>query len=187
MAELREVDGFLFSDEDSYKAAQKEAKAVEYLKKQLSGKDGTAILKIYNQLLEQNIFHTQVGYTFLHDIYVALRRQTKIADSVIPPIKVDSVAKKEAAPVQEKQEEKPPKVIVKTIGGASAKQNKYLKIVVAVLVVVVIGMFAITLTSQSPTILDYETKLQNKYASWEQQLTEREAQIKLKEAQLNMD
>lgn len=187
MAELREVDGFLFSDEDSYQAAQKEAKAVEYLKKQMSGKDGKSILKIYNQLLEQNIFHTQVGYTFLHDINIALHRQTKIADSVISPIKVDPIVKKEVAPAPEKQEEKPPKVIVKTIGGGSAKQNKYLKIVVAVLVLVIVGMFAITLTSQTPTILDYETKLQNKYAAWEQQLTEREALIKQKEAQLNLD
>ena len=187
MAELKELDGFLFSDEESYQAALKEAKAVEYLKKQMSGKDGKSILKIYNQLLDQNVFHTQIGYTFLHDINVALHRQSKIADSVISPIKVEPIVKKEAAPVQVEKEEKPPKVIVKTIGSESVKQNKYLKIVVVVLVLVIAGMFAITLTSRTPTVLNYETQLQNKYAAWEQQLTEREAQIKLKEAELNLD
>ena len=84
-------------------------------------------------------------------------------------------------------EEKPPKVIVKTVSSGTTKQVKSLRIIILVLVAVIIGMFGITLTSNLPTIVDYETKLQNKYAAWEQQLTEREAQVKQKEAQLNIN
>ena len=187
MAELREVDGFVFSSEEEYRDALKEEKAVAYLKKQMSGKDGKSILKIYNQLLEQNVFHTEVGYAFLHDVNLALHRQTKIAESVILPIPVDRKTVKEVQKVTEEAKEKPPKVIVKTINSNATKQVKQLRIVIAVLALVIVGMFAITLTSRTPTIIDYETKLQNKYAAWEQQLTQREAQIKEKEAQLNLD
>ena len=188
MAELREVDGFLFSSEEEYQNALKEEKAVLYLKKQLSGKDGKSILKVYNQLLEQNIFQTEVGYSFLHDINLALHRQTKIADSVIAPIRVEkkNTATPEASG-EKTLEEKPPKVIVKTVSSGTTKQVKSLRIIILVLVAVIIGMFGITLTSNLPTIVDYETKLQNKYAAWEQQLTEREAQVKQKEAQLNIN
>ncbi len=187
MADLKEVNGFVFTDEEEFQNALKEAKAVEYLKKQLSGKDGKSILKVYNQLLDQKVFHTEVGYSFLHDVNVALHRQTKIAESVIRPIEVEQIVKKEPVPVLEEVQEKPPKVIVKTIGSGSARQVKQLRIIIVVLVLVIVGMFGITLSSQTPTVLNYETQLQNKYAAWEQQLTEREAQIKLKEAELNLD
>ena len=189
MAELREVDGFLFSTEEEYQNALKEQKAVAYLKKQMSGKDGKSILKVYNQLLEQKIFKTEVGYAFLHDINLALHRQSKIAESVIKPIPVERAVIKETMTISnaEAPEEKPPKVIVKTIQANSSKQVKALRIVIIVLIVVIIGMFGITLTSQTPTIIDYETKLQDKYAAWEQQLTQREAQIKAKELELNID
>ena len=175
MAQLRMVDGFLFQDEEEYKAALKEQKAILYLRQQISGKNAQEILRIYSQLLEQKLFHTEVGYAFLHDIYVSLSHQKSINNSDIPIIKIE---KKE--PVVIEKEVKP-----KRHKATSSSQVKALKIMVVSLLVVVIAMFAITLTSTNPTILDYETKLQNKYASWEQQLTEREAQVAAREAALN--
>lgn len=59
--------------------------------------------------------------------------------------------------------------------------NLYLKIVIVLLVAVIGGMFYILQTSDSPTILNYETKLVNKYATWEEKLDEREAKLKEKE------
>ena len=47
----------------------------------------------------------------------------------------------------------------------------------AILVVCVVAMFAMALTSDSPTIVDYQSKLLNRYASWEQELTEREKAV----------
>ena len=51
----------------------------------------------------------------------------------------------------------------------------------AILVVCVVAMFAMTLTSDSPTIINYENKLIDKYAAWEQELDEREAALKERE------
>ncbi len=46
---------------------------------------------------------------------------------------------------------------------------------------VVIGMLVITLADNQPNILNYENKILDKYAQWEMELEEREAQLKEKE------
>ena len=55
------------------------------------------------------------------------------------------------------------------------------------LILLVIAMFVITLTGNNPTILNYEQKLQNKYAGWEQELTERENAVREKERELSLN
>ena len=54
----------------------------------------------------------------------------------------------------------------------------------AVLVILIALMFYITTTSKNPNIINYEKALQNKYVDWEQELTEREQQIREKEKEL---
>lgn len=174
MADLKVVDGFSFQSEEEYKAALKEQKAIAYLKQQISGKNATEILRIYTQLIDQKLFHTVVGYAFLHDLYTALLRQKSIQNNSIPLIYTEK--KETAKPVVEEKK--------KPVASASSSQVKILRIMVVALLVLVVGMFGITLTSTSPTILDYETKLQNKYASWEQELTQREAAVSQREAQV---
>lgn len=50
--------------------------------------------------------------------------------------------------------------------------------------IAVIAMFMITLNSDNPNVLNYEKALTNRYAAWEQELTEREAKIREKEMEL---
>lgn len=52
-----------------------------------------------------------------------------------------------------------------------------------ILAIVVGAMFAIALTSAQPNILNYERALINKYAAWEQELTERENRLREQERQ----
>ena len=57
-------------------------------------------------------------------------------------------------------------------------------IVNAMLVAVIVVMFYIAYTSDNPNILNYENNLVNKYAQWEQELSERENAIREKERNL---
>ena len=50
----------------------------------------------------------------------------------------------------------------------------------------VIAMFAVALNADQPNILNYENVIQNKYAAWEQELTEREQAIRQKELELQI-
>ena len=63
---------------------------------------------------------------------------------------------------------------------------KKLKCIAAMLAVLVIVLFAISLTGKNPTIINYRSKIVNQYASWEQELKEREAVVREKEAQLGI-
>jgi hypothetical protein len=59
--------------------------------------------------------------------------------------------------------------------------NKILLILCATLLLCVVGMFYVNSTINSPTILNYEEKILDKYSAWEQELTAREAAVKEKE------
>ena len=48
-------------------------------------------------------------------------------------------------------------------------------------------MFAITLKSDNPNILNYKNAIVNQYASWEQELSEREKQLRQKENELGLE
>ena len=56
-----------------------------------------------------------------------------------------------------------------------------------ILAILVLAMFGITLKSDNPNILNYRKAIINEYAAWEQELTEREEQIRQKEAELGIN
>jgi hypothetical protein len=58
-------------------------------------------------------------------------------------------------------------------------------IVNVVLIIVIIAVIAITANSSNPNVLNYEINLQDKYASWQEQLESQEASLKAREQQLN--
>ena len=60
-------------------------------------------------------------------------------------------------------------------------------IINVMLTAAVIAMFYIAMTSDNPNILNYENNLQNKYAQWEQELTERENVLREKERNLMIE
>ena len=69
------------------------------------------------------------------------------------------------------------------------EQNKLRMSMVAnfAFVVSILLMFLITATSGQTTILNYEKKIQDRYAQWEQQLTQREKAIREEEQELELD
>ena len=60
-------------------------------------------------------------------------------------------------------------------------------ITIIILALCVILMFIIMGTSGTPTILNYENKLIDKYETWEQELEQRETAVKERERQLGQN
>jgi hypothetical protein len=58
------------------------------------------------------------------------------------------------------------------------------RIVIGFLAATIVVMFLIAFKSDTPNILNYETALQNKYAAWDAELTEREAKLREKSAEI---
>ena len=55
------------------------------------------------------------------------------------------------------------------------------------LMIAIIAMFTITLESDNPNVLNYERALTDRYASWEQELTEREQAVRQRERELQIE
>lgn len=63
--------------------------------------------------------------------------------------------------------------------------NSFLIICVFTLLLCVLGMFYISSTINSPTILNYKEAITDEYSTWKQQLDERERELNEREAELN--
>ncbi len=198
------VGGFTFSDEISAKNASKEMRAVEYLLKQLSNADEAEVLNIYNQLLDKHIFNTEVGLSFLNQLRANLiDSQTYSEKDIRPVYAVDMTSsQQEMAKTpdavessydtsdgsSEDNEDVSEEESVEVFSTDAKKQirrlkriNRLLLVLCITLTLVVIGMFYISTTINSPNILNYEEKIINKYSDWEQDLTQRENALRERE------
>lgn len=167
------VDGFLFESLENANEARLEKEKITKLNDKLKNCDNDLLYKVYNKSLEKKTFKTPIGYAFLNDI------RTKLISSDYDP--------KEILPIPVLANEVYLKPVVKEEPKSNKNSNnKWLYLVIAMLVVVIISMFIIMGTSEKPTIINYENKLLNKYSAWEQDLNDREKQINIKEKELGI-
>lgn len=198
------IGGYIFDDENKAKKAAKELKAVEYILGQIRDSDEKAVLTVYNKLLNQRMFSTEIGMSFLAQLRQNLLDSEVFTPEDIPPVYSLEEPPKDVTPEEQtedtnsssdekvskaKKEKADKKVVAKVTNDSSEIKrlkaiNKVLLILCIALLLCVLGMFYVSTTINSPTILDYEEKLIDKYSSWEQDLTEREEAIKEKEQEL---
>lgn len=181
------VEGFSFADEQLAEQAGKELEGIKYIKSRTDMENPELMLEVYRKMLEEDLFETPVGLCFLKEMQESLRtnprtRGEEIADI---PIGRGSAVQKEKEPEQPKkprvgEPEKKVKLIEKHIN--YKRRYRLLLSLSIVLLIIVASMFAITLTSNSPNILNYENEIINKYEDWEQQLKEKEEELEKREA-----
>ena len=192
------IGGYIFDDENKAKKAAKELKAVEYILGQIKESDERGVLTVYNKLIKQRLFSTEIGMGFLSQLRQNLVASGVFTEGEIPPLYSleESQEKKLSAPEPEitKEVQSPKKAKVdadkKNVGVTSEEKqlirrlrfvNRLLLVLCITLLLCVIGMFYVNSTINSPTILNYEEKILDKYSAWEQDLTQREAAVKEKE------
>ena len=198
------IGGYIFDDENKAKKAAKELKAVEYILGQIKDSDENAVLTVYKKLLNQRMFSTEIGMSFLAQLRQNLLDSEVFTPEDIPPVYSLEEPPKDVTPEEKtedtnsssdekvskaKKENADKKVVAKVTSDSSEIKrlkaiNKVLLILCIALLLCVLGMFYVSTTINSPTILDYEEKLIDKYSSWEQDLTEREEAIREKEQEL---
>ncbi len=188
------IGGYIFNDEESAKKAAKELKTVEYILGQIKEADEKTVLQIYNKLLKQRLFSTEIGLGFLSQLRQNLLASGMFAEDEVEDVytigeqelQSESDNQGEDSDTQEKN-----RVLSKSDNGPELKQIRKLKIINSVLIVVsltlllcVIGMFYVSSTINSPTILNYEETITDQYSTWKQELDEREAELKAREKAL---
>jgi len=162
--------GHTFDDEKQLIAAKKEAEAIEYLRSKTDFGNMNNLRKLYDRILDRDMMETVVGIDFLKEIRETLVGSGMFKEEQVRPVPLLPEVKK-----LKKRKETQKRSRERSLLERSERQNTILKVVCSFLVILVIGMFVIVLTGKrSPLAIRFEEQLINKYASWEEELQQKE-------------
>ncbi len=185
--EKKLIDGFVFASEAEAGQAEKEVEGVKFIKEKLDMDKPEMVLDVYNKMVRQKLFETAIGFAYLKDLQEYLQSIPFINKEEILPIQVqhpilEEALKKDSA-VQKIRQQKAKEHYINI-----DYKNRYRVVrgIAVVLFICVTAMFAISATAGSPTILNYEQELINRYAGWEEELNEREALLVEREKALGI-
>ncbi|MDE7478161.1 MAG: hypothetical protein K2M91_09465 [Lachnospiraceae bacterium] len=177
------VNGFQFGTLKDAELAQSEKQRIERLEEKLDYQNYEMVSAVYKKAINNRVFKTPVGYDFLKRLQGILQ-DNPLQDEEVANIPVYGVysMRESANPTIEKiQASRKP---VKPKPKQEFFSRKTSILVNIGLLALVIVMFVISTTGSKPTVLNYEKVLQNRYAEWEQQLSDREQVVREKEKEL---
>lgn len=181
----RIIEGFYFSNGKIAEQARREANGVKYIRENTDMDNPEILLQLYQKLLEENLFETPVGLGFLKELRDELAAIPSVGEQELAAIPTDALLNQnevrgvkremnaERSRMERRQEQWKKRL------RASLAVNLFLGIVM-------IGILVIAMTNDHPNIINYENKLVDKYAQWQQELDEREQTIKEKERELGI-
>lgn len=185
MSENEIIEGFRFTDSKIVAQAKREAEGIQYIRKNTDMENPEIVWQLYQKLIDEKLFETPVGISFLKELRDYLVSVPGINQQELAPIYTEVLLRE-----KEMREIKREKTADKTrMEKKLAQGKKRLRISMAVnlfLIIVLVGVWVIGLSSDSPNIVNYENKLVDKYAQWQQELDEREQNIKKQEQELGI-
>ena len=175
------VNGFQFGTQQDAELAQNEKVRIERLEEKLDYQNQEMVYAVYKKAVNNRVFRTPVVYDFLKRLQRILHENAQEDIANIPVYGVYSMRESANPAIERIQASRKP---VKEKPKQEFFSRKTSIIVNIGMLVLVIVMFVIATTGSNPTIINYERTLQNRYAEWEQQLSDREQVIREKEKEL---
>lgn len=173
------VNGYEFATRKDYDKAKKEAESIVYIKAHTNMKDKQQILKIYNKASENKMFHTVIGYDFMHQLYLYLIKNEVMEKQYIKTIPVDKTASQRELPEDVEAANKLAEQY-RVLYQDSKDKGKLQKIIICFLGGLILLMMVMVYfnyrTYDEDAVLD-------KYSAWEEELKERENAVTEKEQQ----
>ena len=166
--EKRLMGGFLFQTEKEAKLAEVERKKIAYLESKVDYSKPEDILYIYDKTVKENVFSTPVGMVYLKQLQEYLLNQEGIDPADVAAIPLNNIYEDQAKVSSSKEK-------MRSLHEQEMGAKKSL------------AMFIISLNSDYPNIINYERAVTDRYAAWEQELTEREKVIREKERELMIE
>ena len=202
------IEGFYFDDAANAAKAEKEAETIRYIRSRTNFAKAEAVYAVYTKLIDNNVFSTEVGYSFLAELYHLLQDSGVYQENELPKIYISSkTAEKpiqktmESADTEELSAEEEARIVeavhkrTRSLQDSSKTQVRNIremyrdklrnyKIVIGVLAAVIIGMIAMVYFSDSSPLMNAEQKVLDKYAAWQEELQLQEQELKDWEAEL---
>ncbi len=201
MAEKYVVGGIAFGDKAEAEKAESEARRIEALNTRIDYSNPRAVGSLYQKAQANRVFKTPIGVSYMLRLREFLA-ESGVPEQQIPPVDLTDIPSKpqedtageggaEAVGADEAVDKamlaKREKVFEARLRSQKSMISRQLGVikmqwaVMAVMGLMIIAMFIISLTGNNPTIINYRSKILNQYAQWEQELTERENALSLKE------
>ncbi len=171
-----EIDGFVFCSRHDAIIAENELKGVEYLKKKTDMKHPRKVLVVYNKMVTEGLFQTPVGISYVKELQKYLIDSQEIDNNNILDIPVEPLH----AGISKKNMVDRIAHVFSNSRKAYRDRLKIALVTNVVLLIVIVAMFVITTTTENVNIMNYQEKIEDKYATWDQELTERENALKNK-------
>lgn len=179
------VGGYQFYTEKDAQIAAAERKKIEYLEARIDYSRPESILLIYEKTIHERLFKTPIGLNYLKELRDFLLEQPGIDPQNVPDIPLYNTFSGE---VRDKSNPARNRIKPAKDAGDEGKTRFTISVILNILLTLaIISMFTITLRSDNPNVLNYERVITNKYAQWEQELTERENAIREKERELKLE
>lgn len=183
------LEGYQFKNQQEYDRAKKEKETIAYLMANTDSSDMKALLKIYNRSVDKQSFQTIIGQQFLCDLRKRLIGSQLVSEDTLAPIRVSSASGNEKN-AGEKSNEKKVEKYKEAYENAVAGQ-KIKNLIIAGLIVVILGMVAITASTRYSVFTyftNYEENIReeviDEMQKWEKELEEREKALEQKESAL---
>lgn len=177
------VGGYEFMTEiDAQKGAMDQNK-IKLLNTRAKATRPQDIKAVYEKAIENKIFKTPIGWGYLINLRNKLVESGYSEDELIPiPLGISITRHSAIENLSVRQRIK----AEKKKDGPEFK--RVFPIVLSIfLTILVIVMFLITAFSESDNIINYRRNITNRYASWEQDLTEREKKVREAEKRLGIE
>lgn len=179
------IEGFYFTDEKIAEQAKREADGVQYIKENTDMKNPEMVLQLYHKLIAEKLFETPIGIGFLKELRDYLVEAPGISEQELEVIPTE-VLLQETEVWNVKREKTADRARMEKKLAQTKKNLRTSLMVNLFLGIVVIGMLVVAMTSDQPNIINYENKLVDKYAQWQQELEEREKTIREREQELEI-
>ena len=171
------VDEYMYGNDIDAQLAKDEKKKAMFIESKINYEDVQTMLKIYEKAIKDKVFKTPTGHEFLKKMRKQMICQGVPEEKIIPiPLYQTYSQEADIRPVRVFQ-------VKESKDDSKDLLRKSLWLNLA-LIVLVIGMFCITMFGNNTNILNYRYKIENEYSIWQQQLEERENELREKEAQL---
>ena len=177
------VGGYEFMTEiDAQKGAMDESK-IKLLNTRAKATKPQDIKAVYDKAIENKIFKTPIGWGYLMNLRNKLVESGISEEELIPiPLGVSITRHSAIENLSVRQRIKPEKKKER------ADFRRVFPIVLSIIMtILVIVMFIITANSESDNIINYRRNVTNRYASWEQDLTDREKKVREAEKRLGIE
>lgn len=176
------VGGYRFATVADAETARMELKKIENLQQHLDCRNPQNVLMIYNRAIENRIFLTPVGQSYLQRVQEDLLRWGIPEEKIRPIPLYGTYSNKTENNLS----------IRRSIAARKPKLEYRGRFITSVwinilLLAAVVAMLVIAVCSETPNMINYRSEILSEYSQWEQELQEREQAVQEAEKKLKTE